>query len=113
MGHKNATQNHCVIFFLFMTSNHSTAAVPGLFSSSPGMFRACVQKHQASNQPLILVQTPENPEKGFFQLPFLPNLPELYGWDRDMEGTHCATNIPSSIQWDSYTTAPVPSTQTV
>lgn len=63
-------------FFLFMTSSHSTPAVPGLFSSSSGMFRACVQKHQASNQHLILVQTPE---KVFFPASF-PAKPPRAVW---------------------------------
>lgn len=86
-----------------MTSHHSTVAAPGMFSE----FRAHVQKQQPSNQPLILMQSPE---KGclffyFFQFPFLPNLPEQHGWDRDMEGTNCVINTPSSIQWDSYSTA--------
>lgn len=59
-----------------------------------GMFSARVQKHQASNQTLILMQIPE---KSFFQLSFLLSLPGLYGWDRDMERTHYGTNIPVGL----------------
>lgn len=83
--------------------------LPGM---GAGMFGARVQEHQASN-----LTSQCRPQKSFFscssQLPFLPNLPGLCGWDRGTEGTHCGTNIPSSIQRDSYTTAPVPSTGTV
>lgn len=102
-------------FFLFMTSNHSIAAGLSLDCSPPllGCLGLVCRSTRPQTNPSSSCRPQKTQKRVFSQLPFLPSLPGMYGWDRDMEGTHCGTNIPSSIQWDSYTTAPVPSRQTV